>query len=132
MAWSCIFPKRRDSLWFHGDPRHRRSLSWSLVSKATGRAQKIALPRNNLPRDIRNGLLALVDRSDQEFAAPGLVADVIFDVSAVVVLRDNVLVEKAVDEHAPWLPELKLEPTYDPFRSDPCFIALVKRVGLEK
>ena len=40
--------------------------------------------------------------------------------------------EKAVDEHAPWLPELKLEPTYDPFRSDPRFIALLKRVGLEK
>ena len=40
--------------------------------------------------------------------------------------------EKAVDEHAPWLPELKLEPTYDPLRSDPRFAALLKRVGLEK
>jgi hypothetical protein len=94
--------------------------------------KKVALPRNDLVRDVGNRLLALVDRSDQEFAAPDLVADVIFDVSAVVVLRDNVLVEKAVDEHAPWLPELKLEPTYHPFRSDPCFIALLKRVGLEK
>jgi TolB-like protein len=40
--------------------------------------------------------------------------------------------EKAVDEHAPWVPELKLEPTYDLFRSDPRFVVLLKRVGLEK
>jgi hypothetical protein len=37
-----------------------------------------------------------------------------------------------VDEHAPWVPELKLEPTYDLFRSDPRFVVLLKRVGLEK
>jgi tetratricopeptide (TPR) repeat protein len=40
--------------------------------------------------------------------------------------------EKAVEMHAAWLPELKLEPTYDPFRNDPRFVALLKRVGLEK
>ena len=39
--------------------------------------------------------------------------------------------ERAVDERAPWLPELRLEPTYDLFRSDPRFLALVKRVGLK-
>ena len=39
--------------------------------------------------------------------------------------------EKAVANHAAWLPELKLEPTYDAFRWDPRFTALLKKVGLE-
>ena len=46
--------------------------------------EKIALPRNDLLRDIRNRLLALMDRSDQEFPAPDFVADVIFDFAALV------------------------------------------------
>ena len=57
--------------------------------------KKIALPRNDLVRDVGNGLLALVDRSDQEFAAPDFVADVVFDLAAVVVLRDDVFVRVA-------------------------------------
>jgi tetratricopeptide (TPR) repeat protein len=40
--------------------------------------------------------------------------------------------EKAVAEHAPWLPEMKLEPTYDVLRSDPRFSQMLKKVGLEK
>ncbi|PYK31425.1 MAG: hypothetical protein DME57_03865 [Verrucomicrobia bacterium] len=40
--------------------------------------------------------------------------------------------EKAVAMRAPWLPELKLEPTYDPIRNDPRFVTLLKKVGLEK
>jgi hypothetical protein len=40
--------------------------------------------------------------------------------------------EKAVNERAPWVPELKLEPTCDSLRSDPRFLALLKRVGFEK
>jgi hypothetical protein len=57
--------------------------------------EKVALPRNDLVRDVGNGLLALVDRSDQEFAVPDLVANVIFDFAAVVPLRDNVFVDVA-------------------------------------
>ena len=67
---------------------HRLQMRWAVL-------KEIPLPRNDLVRDIGNRLLALVDRSDQEFAAPDFVADVIFDFSAVAVLRDNVLVDIA-------------------------------------
>ena len=40
--------------------------------------------------------------------------------------------ERAVKERAAWLPELKMEPTWDPLRSNPRFVALLKKVGLEK
>jgi adenylate cyclase len=40
--------------------------------------------------------------------------------------------ERAVQERAGWLPELKMEPTWDPLRSNPRFVALVKKVGLEE
>lgn len=40
--------------------------------------------------------------------------------------------ERAVRERAAWLPELGNEPTWDAFRSNPRFTALLKRVGLEK
>jgi TolB-like protein/predicted Ser/Thr protein kinase len=40
--------------------------------------------------------------------------------------------ERAVDEHTPWLPELKIDPIWDAVRSQPRFIALLKKVGLEK
>jgi adenylate cyclase len=40
--------------------------------------------------------------------------------------------EKAAEEHTPWLPELKVEPTWDAVRSQPRFIAILKKMGLEK
>lgn len=40
--------------------------------------------------------------------------------------------ERAVRERAGWLPELKYEPTWDPLRADPRFVALMKAVGWEK
>ena len=40
--------------------------------------------------------------------------------------------EKAAEEHTPWLPELKVEPTWDAVRSHPRFIAILKKMGLEK
>jgi hypothetical protein len=57
--------------------------------------KEIALPGNDLVRDVGNRLLALVDGSNQEFAAPDFVPDVIFDFSTVVALCDNVFVDIA-------------------------------------
>jgi adenylate cyclase len=39
--------------------------------------------------------------------------------------------EKAYAEHSSGLTALKVDPTYDPLRSDPRFVALVTRIGLE-
>ena len=40
--------------------------------------------------------------------------------------------EKAAQEHTPWLPELKVDATWDALRLQPRFIALLKRIGLEE
>ena len=40
--------------------------------------------------------------------------------------------ERAVEERSPWLPELKVDPTWDDLRSQPHFIEVLKKVGLEK
>ena len=40
--------------------------------------------------------------------------------------------ERAVDERTPWLPELKIDPVWDAIRSQPRFVSLLKKIGLEK
>jgi tetratricopeptide (TPR) repeat protein len=40
--------------------------------------------------------------------------------------------EKAAQEHTPWLSELKVDATWDALRLQPRFIALLKRIGLEE
>ena len=40
--------------------------------------------------------------------------------------------ERAVEERSAWLPEIKLDPTFDGIRSDRRFIAVLKKIGLEK
>jgi len=40
--------------------------------------------------------------------------------------------ESAVEERTPWLPELKMDPLWDNVRSHPRFIAVLKKIGLER
>jgi DNA-binding winged helix-turn-helix (wHTH) protein/Flp pilus assembly protein TadD len=40
------------------------------------------------------------------------------------------LLEKAYEEHYPWMIHLSVEPRFDPLRSEPRFKALVSRIGL--
>ena len=40
--------------------------------------------------------------------------------------------ERAVAEHTPWLPELKIDPMWDAVRSQPRFMAILKKIGLEQ
>jgi len=41
-------------------------------------------------------------------------------------------IERAVEERTPWLPELKMDPAYDRLRSQPRFIAVLKKIRLEQ
>ena len=69
--------------------RHRLQMCWAVL-------EEIALPRNDLLRDVHNRLLPLMDRADQKFAAADFVPDVIFGVAALRVAgSNNVLVQIA-------------------------------------
>ena len=40
--------------------------------------------------------------------------------------------ERAVEERAPWMPELKADATWDELRSEPRFVALLQKIGINK
>ncbi|HTO85907.1 MAG TPA: protein kinase [Thermoanaerobaculia bacterium] len=70
----------------------------------------------------------LKERSREQYVPPAMVAGVLSSLGE----KDQALawLEKALDERDPWLTSLKVEPMYDALRSDPRFVDLLHRVGL--
>ena len=67
-------------------------------------------------------------RSKEHYVPPAMVAVVFSGLGE----NDQAMawLEKAIEEHDPWLTGLKVDPMFDPLRSDPRFLDLVHRVGL--
>ncbi len=70
----------------------------------------------------------LKERSREHYVPLAMVATVYSGLGE----RDQAMawLEKANEERDPWLTGLKVEPMFDPLRSDPRFLDLVRRVGL--
>src|SRR4029077_12277161 len=70
----------------------------------------------------------LKERSREQYVPPAMVAGVLSALGE----KDQAMtwLEKAVEEHDPWITGLKVAPMFDPLRSDPRFQDLLHRVGL--
>ncbi len=72
----------------------------------------------------------LLERSNQEYVPPVIFAIFYF------ALEENdkgfFWLEEAYKGRDPWLTFLRIEPTYDPVRSDPRFTAMLEKIGLDK
>ena len=75
-------------------------------------------------------LNSLLEQSEQEYVPPTLIADIYF------ALEQNnqgfEWLKKAVKKQDHWLTWLRVNPNYDPVRSDPRFTAILKDTGLDK
>lgn len=71
----------------------------------------------------------LRERARKEFVAPPYLATILIGLGQL----DEALVEltKALEERSYYVMYWKVDPDLDPLRSDPRFIALLKKVGLE-
>jgi hypothetical protein len=72
----------------------------------------------------------LIERSREEFVPAFFLAMVSFSVGE----NDQGFkwLDKASEDHDNWLCWLRVEPVFDSVRSDPRYIALMKKVGLDK
>ena len=70
----------------------------------------------------------LMERSKEHYVPPAMVATVFSGLGD----KDQAMIwlEKAIEEHDPWLTGLKVDPMFDSLRSDPRFVDLLHRVGL--
>ncbi|UCG83527.1 MAG: tetratricopeptide repeat protein, partial [Dehalococcoidia bacterium] len=80
--------------------------------------------------DAERALRTLDELSKQEYVSPFEIASVYLALGQ----NDQVFMwlEKADEERIPWMVFLKVWPLYDRVRSDKRFVALLKKIGLEK
>jgi len=76
--------------------------------------------------------LPLIEQLEQRSTERYIPGDAVAMVYAGLGDKDNAFrwLNKAYDEHAFKMAWLKVEPQWDPLRSDPRFQALVKKVGI--
>ena len=102
------------------------SLSGRDVNRDVGLARAYALSGETAA--ARQALLELTERAKRSYVPPSLFAEI------YVALGDKTQglqwLERAYKEHDHYLARLKVEPAFDPLRSDPSFQALMARLGL--
>jgi serine/threonine-protein kinase len=78
--------------------------------------------------EARKILQQLIDRSQQTYVQPVWMAVICLGLND----RDQAFMwlQKAYQDRSAWLVNLKADPMFDPIRSDPRFVDLVRRVGL--
>jgi serine/threonine protein kinase/tetratricopeptide (TPR) repeat protein len=78
--------------------------------------------------EARKILQQLIDRSQQTYVQPVWLAAICLGLND----RDQAFMwlQKAYQDRSAWLVNLKADPMFDPIRSDPRFVDLVRRVGL--
>jgi Flp pilus assembly protein TadD len=83
---------------------------------------------NNRRADALEIVEKLKERSREHYVPPAMVSIVFSGLGD----KDQAMtwLEKANEERDPWITGLKVEPMFDSLRSDPRFLDLVRRVGL--
>ena len=84
-------------------------------------------------KKLLNELLATTGKDEQTTPAVGLIQHSVAEIYGALGQKDEAFawLNKAYEQHDMQMVSLKVNPTVDPLRSDPRFVELVRRVGLQ-